>query len=88
MLLIVPGILVLALIQVSIAKLALSVVYFVIGYTLFASLMAGTGMLGRTAGERAAVRHLDADRRQPDVFSGGDFRVAQRDARARCRCFR
>ena len=54
-LLIVPGILVLALIQVSIAKLALSVVYFVIGYTLFASLMAGTGMLGRTAQESAQL---------------------------------
>jgi len=54
-LLIVPGILVLALIQVSIAKLLLSVVYFVIGYTLFASLMAGTGMLGRTAQESAQL---------------------------------
>jgi ABC-2 type transport system permease protein len=54
-LLIVPGVLVLALIQVSIAKLALSVVYFVIGYTLFASLMAGTGMLGRTAQESAQL---------------------------------
>jgi ABC-2 type transport system permease protein len=54
-LLIVPGILVLALIQVSIAKLVLSVVYFVIGYTLFASLMAGTGMLGRTAQESAQL---------------------------------
>jgi ABC-2 type transport system permease protein len=43
------------LIQVSIAKLALSLVYFVIGYTLFASLMAGTGMLGRTAQESAQL---------------------------------
>ncbi len=54
-LLVVPGVLVLAIIKVSMAKLALSLVYFVIGYTLFASLMASTGMLGRTAQESAQL---------------------------------
>ena len=53
--LIVPGIMVLAIIDVSMAKLALALVYFLIGYTLFASLMAGTGMLGRSAQESAQM---------------------------------
>ena len=53
--LVVPGVMVLAIIQVSMAKLALSLVYFIIGYTLFASLMASTGMLGRTAQESAQL---------------------------------
>jgi ABC-2 type transport system permease protein len=55
LLLIVPGIMVLAIIQVSLAKLALALVYFVLGYTLFASLMAGTGVLGRSAQESAQL---------------------------------
>jgi len=54
-LLIVPGALVLSIIQISAGKLALSLVYFVLGYTIFASLMAGTGMLGRTAQESAQL---------------------------------
>jgi ABC-2 type transport system permease protein len=54
-LLVVPGVIVLAIVQISAAKLALSLVYFIIGYTLFASLMAGTGMLGRTAQESAQM---------------------------------
>lgn len=55
LLLIVPGIMVLAIVQVSMVKLALALVYFVLGYTLFASLMAGTGMLGRSAQESAQL---------------------------------
>jgi ABC-2 type transport system permease protein len=55
LLLIIPGMTMLALFQVSIAKLALSLVYFVIGYLLFACLMAGTGVLGRTAQESAQL---------------------------------
>jgi ABC-2 type transport system permease protein len=54
-LLVLPGILAVAIFQVSLAKLMLSLVYFVIGYTLFASLMAATGMLGRTAQESAQL---------------------------------
>ncbi len=54
-LLIVPGIVVLAIVQVSMAKLALALVYFILGYTLFASLMASTGMLGRTSQESAQL---------------------------------
>jgi ABC-2 type transport system permease protein len=54
-LLIVPGVMVLAIVQVPLAKLALSLVYFVLGYVLFASLMAATGMIGRTAQESAQL---------------------------------
>jgi len=54
-LLIVPGVLVLSIVQISAGKLALSLVYFVLGYTIFASLMASTGMLGRTAQESAQL---------------------------------
>jgi ABC-2 type transport system permease protein len=55
LLLVVPGIMVLAIIQVPMMKLALALVYFVLGYTLFASLMTGTGMLGRSAQESAQL---------------------------------
>lgn len=55
LLLVVPGMMVLAIIQVPMLKLALALVYFVLGYTLFASLMTGTGMLGRSAQESAQL---------------------------------
>jgi ABC-2 type transport system permease protein len=54
-LLIVPGMTLLAIFQVPLAKLALSLLYFVIGYVLFACLMAGTGSLGGTAQESAQL---------------------------------
>jgi ABC-2 type transport system permease protein len=50
-LIIVPGATLLAIFQVSMAKLALSFVYFVIAYLLFACLMMWTGMIGRTSQE-------------------------------------
>ncbi|MCI0422526.1 MAG: ABC transporter permease [Acidobacteria bacterium] len=49
--LLLPSITVLALFHVSIAALALSLVYFVLGYLLFAGLMAGTGILGNSPQE-------------------------------------
>jgi ABC-2 type transport system permease protein len=54
-LIIVPGSALLSVFQVSVAKLALSVVFFVLGYLLFAALMTGTGMIGRTAQESAQM---------------------------------
>jgi hypothetical protein len=62
-LLIVPGMTLLAIFQVPLASLALSLVYFVNGYMLFAWLMACTGAVGRTAQEGAqlsAIRTLTA----------------------------
>lgn len=55
LLLVVPGITLLALFKVAIGKLALSLVYFAIGYLLFACLMTGTGVLGRSAQESAQL---------------------------------
>jgi ABC-2 type transport system permease protein len=55
LLLLLPGSTLLALIDVPVAGLALSLVYFVIGYLLFASFMAATGMLGRTPQESAQM---------------------------------
>ena len=54
-LLIVPAMTLTIALQVPLAKLALSFVYFLLGYTLFACLMAGTGALGRTAQESAQM---------------------------------
>jgi ABC-2 type transport system permease protein len=54
-LIIVPGMSMLSLIQVPIGGLLLSLVYFVIGYALFACLMAGFGMIGRTQQETAQL---------------------------------
>jgi ABC-2 type transport system permease protein len=54
-LIIVPGTALLSIFQVSIANLLLSLAYYVVGYLLFASLMAGTGMLGRSAQEAAQL---------------------------------
>jgi ABC-2 type transport system permease protein len=55
LLLVVPGMTLLAIFKVAVGKLLLSLVYFVIGYLLFACLMAGTGVLGRTAQESAQL---------------------------------
>jgi ABC-2 type transport system permease protein len=52
-LIILPGATLLAIFQISLAKLALSVVFFVLGFLTFACLMTGTGMLGRSAQESA-----------------------------------
>jgi ABC-2 type transport system permease protein len=54
-LLLLPGSTLLGLIDVPVARLGLSLVYFVIGYLLFASFMASTGMLGRTPQESAQM---------------------------------
>ena len=51
MLLIVPAGLIFAVISLSPGQILLSLVYVILGYLLFASLMAGTGMLGNTTQE-------------------------------------
>jgi ABC-2 type transport system permease protein len=50
-LIVVPGMTFLAIFQVPVARLGLSLVYFALGYTLFACLMTATGALGRSAQE-------------------------------------
>ena len=55
LLLLLPGSTLFMLIDVPVARLLLSLVYFVIGYLLFASFMAATGMLGRTPQESAQM---------------------------------
>ena len=57
-LIIVPGATLLAIFQVSLAKLALSLVYFAIAYLLFACLMMWTGMIGRTSQESGQMSAL------------------------------
>jgi ABC-2 type transport system permease protein len=49
--LLLPAVTVFALFQVSAAGLILSLVYFILGYLLFAGLMAGTGILGNSPQE-------------------------------------
>ena len=49
--LLLPAVTVFALFQVSVAALILSLTYFVLGYLLFAGLMAGTGILGNSPQE-------------------------------------
>ena len=56
-LVLVPGATLFALFQIPLAKLLLSIAYYVIGYLLFACLMTWTGMIGRTAQESG---HLSA----------------------------
>ena len=51
LLIIVPGTVAFAFLQVPLGKLALSLVYFVIGYLIFACLTICTGMIGRTPQE-------------------------------------
>jgi ABC-2 type transport system permease protein len=50
-LLLLPSVTVLALFQVSASVMFLSLVYFLLGYLLFAGLMAGTGILGNSPQE-------------------------------------
>ena len=57
-LIIVPGATLLAIFQVSLLKMALSVVYFAIAYVLFACLMMWTGMIGRTSQESGQMSAL------------------------------
>ncbi|MBI2833327.1 MAG: ABC transporter permease [Acidobacteria bacterium] len=54
-LLFIPGVPVLATMQASARDLVLSGVFFMLGYVLFATLMAGTGMLGRSPQESAQL---------------------------------
>ncbi|HYO91593.1 MAG TPA: ABC transporter permease [Pyrinomonadaceae bacterium] len=46
-----PAMTVLSVIEVTTGKLLLSLVYFILGYLLFASLMAGTGIIGNSVHE-------------------------------------
>lgn len=55
LLIVVPGMTLLSVFQVPMLSLLLSLVYFVIGYGLFACLMAGFGMIGRTPQETAQL---------------------------------
>ena len=57
-LVIVPGATVFALFQVPMAKLALSIGYYIVGYLIFACLMTWTGMIGRTAQESGQLSAL------------------------------
>lgn len=54
-LLIIPVTTMFAFLHISVGKLLLSVVYFVLGYLLFASLMAGTGVIGNTVQESSQL---------------------------------
>jgi ABC-2 type transport system permease protein len=54
-LIIVPGTALFSIFQVPASTLAVSLAFYVVGYLLFASLMAGTGMLGRSAQEAAQL---------------------------------
>ena len=81
-LIIIPGTTVLSFFDVPLGGLMLSLVYFALGYTLFACLMAGFGMIGRTQQETAQLSaHLDARRGEPDVVHHGDHRGTERPAR-------
>jgi len=57
-LVIVPGSTVLSFFQVPLGGVMVSLVYFALGYTLFACLMAGFGMIGRTQQETAQLSAL------------------------------
>jgi ABC-2 type transport system permease protein len=57
-LVIVPGATIAAVFTVPLVPFLLSLVYFVIGYLLYAALMGGTGMLGRTPQEGAQLSAL------------------------------
>ena len=50
-----PGLMAITTFQVQVGTLALSLVYFGIGYLLFACLMAATGAIGRTSQESAQL---------------------------------
>jgi ABC-2 type transport system permease protein len=57
-LVIIPGTTILSVFDVPLGGLLLSLVYFAIGYSLFACLMAGFGMIGRTQQETAQLSAL------------------------------
>jgi ABC-2 type transport system permease protein len=57
-LVIVPGSTVLSFFNVPLGGVLISLVYFALGYTLFACLMAGFGMIGRTQQETAQLSAL------------------------------
>jgi ABC-2 type transport system permease protein len=57
-LVIVPGSTVLSFFNVPLGGVMISLVYFALGYTLFACLMAGFGMIGRTQQETAQLSAL------------------------------
>jgi ABC-type Na+ efflux pump permease subunit len=87
LLLVVPGIMVLAIIQVPMMKLALALVYFVLGYTLFASLMTGTGMLGRSAQESAQLSAIWTRTSASPIFFLAAISAAPNGALARVLSF-
>jgi ABC-2 type transport system permease protein len=87
LLLIVPGMTLLALFNVAVGKLALSLVYFVIGYLLFACLMAGTGVLGRTAQERAQISTIWTLTAASPMFFLGAIAASPNGALARALSF-
>lgn len=66
-LVIVPGAMFLSIFQIPIGHLLLSLVYYVLGFMLFASLMAGTGMLGKSPQEAAQLSALWS------IFSASPF---------------
>ena len=57
-LIILPGSVLLSIFQIPFGHLLLLLAYYVVGVTLYASLMAGTGMLGRSAQEAAQLSAL------------------------------
>ncbi len=57
-LLIVPAVWLLAVVEVSLARLALAFAYFLSGFLLFASLLTGTAMLSRTPQESSQMSML------------------------------
>ena len=57
-LIIAPGAMFLSIFQIPLGHLLLSLVYYVIGFALFATLMVATGMLGRSAQEAGQLSAL------------------------------
>jgi ABC-2 type transport system permease protein len=54
-LVILPGSTMLTLFEIPLARIILLLAYYVVGYLVFACLMAGTGMIGRSAQESAQL---------------------------------
>jgi len=57
-LIVAPGAVLFSIFQIPLARLLLALAFYVVGFTLFASLMVGTGMLGRTSQEAAQLSAL------------------------------
>jgi hypothetical protein len=63
-----------ALFQVSVAGLILSLVYFILGYLLFAGLMAGTAFWDLSTRKRTALSFLDPAQHDSYVLARADQR--------------